>query len=58
MSRFVNDDPFAPWNGIDRDNPFAPWNCGNQNDPFAPWNDPFGHDHSGRFREYDVKNWR
>ena len=46
MSRFVNDDPFAPWN------------CGNQNDPFAPWNDPFGHDRSGRFREYDVKNWR
>lgn len=36
MGRFIDNDPRAPWNGVDRDNPFAPWNNGHQNDPFAP----------------------
>ena len=53
MNRFENDNPFAPWNGIDRDNPFKPWNGPDRSNPFAPWNNPFGHDSTGRYREYD-----
>lgn len=56
MNRFTNDNPFAPWNGIERDNPFKPWNGIDRNDPFAPWNDPFGRDHTGRYREYDERD--
>ena len=44
-----NNNPFEPWNGINRDNPFAPWNDPmKKDDPFAAWNDPFG---SGRHRD-------
>lgn len=25
--------------------------------PFAPWNNPFGHDSTGHYGEYDSKNW-
>jgi len=44
-----NDNPFEPWNGMDKDNPFAPWNNPiKKDDPFACWNNPFGH---GKYRE-------
>ena len=52
-----NKDPFAPWNGFEKNDPFAPWNGIDKNDPWAPWNDPFGHDMSGRYPEYDRDNW-
>ncbi len=42
MSRPLNDDPFQPWNGIERDNPFAPHNGPDADNPFKPWNSPFG----------------
>lgn len=42
--RLENNNPFEPWNGINRDNPFAPWNDPTKRDnPFAAWNNPFGH---------------
>jgi hypothetical protein len=42
MSRYINDDPFAPWNNpLYKDDPFRPWNSPlHKNDPFAPWNNP------------------
>lgn len=45
----MNDNPFEPWNGIQKDDPFAPWNDPQKaEDPWACWNDPFGH---GKYEE-------
>lgn len=50
-----NDDPFAPWNGINRDSPFAPWNDPMKRDnPFTAWNNPFGR---GRYEE-EARRYR
>lgn len=57
MSRFENDSPFAPWNGPYSDYPNKPWNGYDSDNPLAPWNNPFGHDYTGRYGEYDRKNW-
>ena len=52
---YKNDNPFEPWNGIDKDNPFRPWNEPmKKDDPFACWNDPFGW---GRYRK-EVDEYR
>lgn len=57
MSRYVNNDPFAPWNNFCSDDPSKPWHGPDRDDPFAPWNNPTGADWSGRYPLYDRRNW-
>lgn len=55
MNKLKNNNPFEPWNGVDKNNPFAPWNdITKRNNPFACWNNPFGY---GEYED-EAEEWR